>query len=167
MEQFSELRTRPDGAAHTQRGSGAVSWRNAVQPALRMLLQQDTHVDPYLEILRLGVEHEDIEARDVVVTLALDGALVTGVVISTADWEWLHLRQLEGYHDTLRKVLRDAAGHLDAAAVKGRLRRQVDPRFLHLRDVTHTVGRTTHTLPTWRGPITAVSGWSLGEPAKE
>ncbi|MFE1409012.1 hypothetical protein ACFW5D_36880 [Streptomyces sp. NPDC058770] len=36
-----------------------VSWRDAVQPALRMLLQPETRIDPHLEILRLGAEHKD------------------------------------------------------------------------------------------------------------
>ncbi|KDN80513.1 hypothetical protein KCH_77470 [Kitasatospora cheerisanensis KCTC 2395] len=47
-----------------------------------MLLQKDSRVDPHLEILRLGVEHEDVAARDITVTLVLDGALVTGTVNS-------------------------------------------------------------------------------------
>ncbi|WP_143203627.1 hypothetical protein [Streptomyces sp. CB01580] len=36
-----------------------MSWRDAVQPALRMLLQPDAHLDPHLEMLRLGAEHKD------------------------------------------------------------------------------------------------------------
>ncbi|MBD0695821.1 hypothetical protein BG452_04425 [Streptomyces sp. CBMA123] len=129
-----------------------------------MLLQPDAQLDPHLEMLRLGAEHEDIEARDIVVTLALGGALVTGTLVSTDTWEYLHLRQLGDHDDTLRRVVRHAIGHLDDAAENGRRRREVDRRFLHLRDVTYRSGRTTHTLPTWRGSISAVSGWTLGEP---
>ncbi|MET9662615.1 hypothetical protein [Streptomyces sp. NPDC006510] len=134
-----------------------MSWRDAVQPAVRMLLQPDARTDPHLEMLRLGAEHEDIEARDIVLTLAVGGGLVTGTLVSTDTWERLHLRQLGDHDDTLRKVARHAIGHLDEAAEKGRRPRQVDPRFLHLQDVTHRLGRTTHILPTWRGPISARS----------
>ncbi|MFF8618904.1 hypothetical protein [Streptomyces sp. NPDC015350] len=144
-----------------------MSWKDAVQPVLRMLLQPETRTDPHLETLRLGAEHEDIEAEDIVVTLAVGGALVTGTLISTDTWEHLHLRELGDHDDTLRKVARHAIGHLDEAAEKGRRPREVDPRFLHLQDVTHRSGRTTHTLPTWRGPISAISGWTLGEPEKD
>ncbi|MFD8483616.1 hypothetical protein [Kitasatospora sp. NPDC059673] len=135
--------------------------------ALRMLLQKDDHVDPHLEILRLGAEHQDVDARDVTVTLVLDGALVTGTVISTDTWERLHLRRLGDHDDALRRVVRDAVGHLDQAADEGRRRQDIDRRFLHLRDVTHRAARTLHTLPLWRGPITAVSGWMVGEPEKD
>jgi hypothetical protein len=131
-----------------------------------MLLQQDGHPDPHLELLRLGAEHEDIEAREIVVTLVLSGALVTGTLVSSDTWEYLHLRQLGDHDDTLRRVVRHAIGHLDEASEDGRRCRKVDRRFLHLRDVTHQSGRTTHTLPTWRGRISAVSGWTLGEPDK-
>ncbi|MEV8455515.1 hypothetical protein AB0467_28515 [Streptomyces sp. NPDC052095] len=143
-----------------------MSWKDAVQPALRMLLQPEARTDPHLEILRLGVEHEDIEAEGIVVTLAVGSALVTGTLASTDTWEHLHLRQLGDHDDTLRRVVRHAIGHLDEAAEKRRRRREVDPRFLHLQDVTYRSGRTTHTLPAWRGPISAISGWTLGEPEK-
>ncbi|MFD8705101.1 hypothetical protein ACFV1W_21205 [Kitasatospora sp. NPDC059648] len=49
---------------------------------------------------------------------------------------------------------------------QGRRRRAPDRRFLRLRDVTYRSGRATPTLPTWRGPVAAVSGWTLGEPDK-
>ncbi|WP_404870991.1 hypothetical protein ACI1MP_37720 (plasmid) [Kitasatospora griseola] len=144
-----------------------MSWRDAVPLALRMLLQRNDHVDPHLEILRLGAEHQDVDARDVTVTLVLDGALVTGTVISTDTWERLHLRRLGDHDDTLRRVVRDAVGHLDQAAGEGRRRKDTDCRFLHLRDVTYRAGRTAQALPLWRGPITAVSGWMVGEPDKD
>jgi hypothetical protein len=131
-----------------------------------MLLQPETRIDPHLEMLRLGVEHEDIEARGIVVTLTLAGALVTGTLISTDTWEHLHLRQLGDHDDTLRKVARHALGHLEEAVEQGRRHRETDRRFLHLEDVTYRSGRTTHTLPTWRGSVSAVSGWTLGEPRK-
>ncbi|MGW3186152.1 hypothetical protein ACWDD9_43475 [Kitasatospora sp. NPDC001119] len=47
--------------------------------------------------------------------------------------------------------------------------RAPNPRFLYLKkDVNVRPGRTTRTAPTppdsLRGPASAVSGWSLGEP---
>ncbi|MFF3735688.1 hypothetical protein ACFYXM_36960 [Streptomyces sp. NPDC002476] len=148
-------------------GGSALSWGDAVQPALRMLLQPEARLDPYLEMLRLGAEHEDIEARDIVVILALGGALVTGTLVSTDTWERLHLRQLGDHDDILRRVVRHAIGHLDEAAEKRRRPREIDNRFLHLRDVTYRSGRTSYALPAWRGPISAVSGWTLGEPDED
>ncbi|MGW9120243.1 hypothetical protein ACWGRV_27135 [Streptomyces sp. NPDC055663] len=129
-----------------------------------MLLQPDARLDPHLEMLRLGAEHEDIKARDIVVTLAVGGALVSGTLVSTEAWERLHLRELGDHDDTLRRVVRYTVEHVDEAAEKGRRRREVDRRFLHLRDVTYRSGRTTHALPTWRASISAVGGWTLGEP---
>ncbi|MFI5534730.1 hypothetical protein ACIA8O_39975 [Kitasatospora sp. NPDC051853] len=141
-----------------------MSWRDVVQPALRLLLQPGAGLDPQLEVLRLGAEHEDIDASDVVVTPTVSGALVTGTLVSTTTWERLHLRQL-GDHDTdLQKVVRQAVGHLDSAADEGRRRREVDRYYLHLRDVTYRGGRSAYTLPTWRGSVTAVTGWTLGAP---
>ncbi|MFJ9846992.1 hypothetical protein ACIRYZ_42490 [Kitasatospora sp. NPDC101155] len=143
-----------------------MSWRDAVPPALRMLLQRDDHVDPHLELLRLGADNPDVAAEDITVTLVLDGALVTGTVVSTEAWERLHLGQLGDQDYGLRRVVREALVHLDDAAEKGRRRREPDRRFLHLRDVTYRSGRAAHTLPVWRGPVAAVSGWTLGEPDK-
>ncbi|MFJ4598098.1 MULTISPECIES: hypothetical protein [unclassified Kitasatospora] len=120
-------------------------------PALRAMLQQDDHTDPHLELLRLGAESPGVAAEDVIVTLVLDGALVTGTVVSTATWEHLHLGQLGNQDGDLRRVAREALVHLDDAAEKGRRRRETDHRFLHLRHVTYRSGRTIHTLPTWRG----------------
>ncbi|MFJ6355164.1 hypothetical protein ACIQKB_37615 [Streptomyces sp. NPDC092046] len=131
-----------------------------------MLLQPDSQFDPHLEMLRLGAEHEDIEARDIVVTLASGGALVTGTLVSTETWERLHLRELGDHDDTLRKVARYAIEHRDQAAEEGRRHRKVDRRFLHLTDVTYRTGHASTTLPTWRGTIASVSGWTLGEPEK-
>lgn len=82
-------------------------------------------------------------------------------------WERLFLGQLQDQDDDLRRAVRDAVGHLDDAADKGRRRREPDHRALHLRDVTCRSGRTTHALPTRRGPIAAISGWTLGEPEKD
>ncbi|GAB7188948.1 hypothetical protein ATKI12_8779 [Kitasatospora sp. Ki12] len=142
-----------------------MSWRDAVQPALRVLLQGDGYTDPHLELLRLGVEHPEVAAQTVVVTLAVDGALVTGTMVSAAMWEDLHVSQIgEADYYGLRKVLREALGHLDQAVEDGRRRRQADPRFLHLRDVEVRAGRAAHTLPAWRGRVDQVSGWSLGSP---
>ncbi|MGW7582786.1 hypothetical protein ACWGKU_29305 [Kitasatospora sp. NPDC054768] len=141
-----------------------MSWRDAVQPALRVMLQGEAYPDPYLELLRVGAEHREV-AEAVVVTLAVEGALVTGTVIPAGAWEDLYFRQIgEADYYGLRKVVREVFGHLDQAAEDGRRRRAPDPRFLHLKDVTVRSGRTARRLPAWRGPIAAVSGWGLGEP---
>ncbi|MFJ9461484.1 hypothetical protein ACIRST_41245 [Kitasatospora sp. NPDC101447] len=127
------------------------------------MLQGQAYSDPYLELLRVGVEHSEV-AEAVVVTLAVDGALVSGTVIPASAWEDLYFRQVaEADYYGLRKVMREVLGHLDQAAEDGR-RRVSDPRFLHLKNVTVRSGRTARRLPAWRGPIAAVSGWSLGEP---
>ncbi|WP_416875170.1 hypothetical protein [Kitasatospora sp. SC0581] len=141
-----------------------MSWRDAVQPALRVMLQREAYPDPYLELLRVGVEHQDV-AEDIVLTLAVDGALVTGTVIPTAEWEDLYVRQVaDADYYGMRKVVREVIGHLDQAVEGGRRRRAADPRFLHLKDVTVRSGRSARRLSAWRGPLAAVGGWSLGEP---
>ncbi|MGW3185443.1 hypothetical protein ACWDD9_39855 [Kitasatospora sp. NPDC001119] len=128
------------------------------------MLQGEAYPDPYLELLRVGVEHQDV-AEGVVVTLVVDGVLVTGTLIPTVVWEDLYFRQVaEADYYGMRKVVREVLGHLDQAVEDGRRRRVSDPRFLHLKDVTVRSGRTARRLPVWRGPVAAVSGWSLGEP---
>ncbi|MEV7123833.1 NUDIX hydrolase [Kitasatospora griseola] len=153
-------------------GEKPLPWRGAVPPALRMLPQKDSRADPHLEILRPGVEHEDAAARDLTITLILDGALVTGTVISTDTWERLYLRQPGDQDGSLRRIVRAAAGHLDSAADAGRRRPGIGRCFLHLRDVTHRdvthqAGRTGHTLALWRRPIAAIGGRSLGRSDKD
>ncbi|MFI6448525.1 hypothetical protein [Kitasatospora sp. NPDC050543] len=145
-----------------------MSWKEAVQSVLRVLVDQGTkYPDPYLELLRVGVEHDDIDANDVTVTLVLDGAIVTGTVVSLDVWERLFLRQLDDHDSNLRRATKTALGHLDDTADEGRRRREPARPFLHLRDVTYRSGRSTHILPTWRGPIDAISGWTLGGPDQD
>ncbi|MFI9332619.1 hypothetical protein ACIGZJ_34440 [Kitasatospora sp. NPDC052868] len=74
----------------------------------------------------------------------------------------------DSHHDLsydLRRAVGTARDRIEENGDKGR-RLPPDSRFLHLRDVTYRDGRSTHTLPTWRGPVAAVSGWTLGEPEK-
>ncbi|MFE4356108.1 MULTISPECIES: hypothetical protein [Streptomycetaceae] len=98
-------------------------------------------------------------------TLAVDGALVTGTVIPAAAWEDLYFRQVaDADYYGMRKVVREVIGRLDQAAEDGRRRRAPDLRFLHLKDVTVRSGRAARRLPAWRGPLAVVSGWSLVEP---
>ncbi|WP_158845665.1 hypothetical protein [Streptomyces sp. NRRL WC-3742] len=123
-------------------------------------------MDPHLELLRLGAEHPDVAAEDITVTLVLDGALVTGTVISTEAWERLHLARLGEQDYDLRRVAKEALAHLDDAVEQGRRRRGPDRRFLHLRDVTVRSGQSAYALPTWRGPVAAVGGWTLGGPGR-
>ncbi|GGR01938.1 hypothetical protein [Kitasatospora griseola] len=125
---------------------------------------RDTHPDPYLELLRLGVEHEDIEAEGLEVTLVVPGALVTGTVISPEARRKLFLDELDDYD--LARAVRTAHGRIADDADEGK-KRPPGRRHLHLRDVTVRDGRAVHTLPSWRGPLAAVSGWTLGRPAKD
>ncbi|MEU8926590.1 hypothetical protein AB0D10_37655 [Kitasatospora sp. NPDC048545] len=124
-----------------------MSWKKAVQAGLRVLLQQDEHADPHLALLRLGAESPEIDAKDVTITLVMDVALVTGTLVSTETWEHLHLDQLRDHDWDLRRMVKEAIGHLDETAEDGRRRREVDRRFLHLRDVTYRTGRAVHVLP--------------------
>ncbi|MEU3566775.1 hypothetical protein [Kitasatospora sp. NPDC006786] len=138
--------------------------REAAQSVLRVLIDRDAHPDPYLELVRLGAEHEDIEAKTKV-TLIVPGGIVTGTVISPAAWEQQFVRQLQDEDHDLRRAVRTALDRVEDNADNGK-RRVLDRWHIHLRDVTIRDGRTTHTLPTWRGPIAAVSGWTLGHPEK-
>ncbi|MFJ4672838.1 hypothetical protein [Kitasatospora purpeofusca] len=136
--------------------------KEAAQQVLRVLLGQDAHHDPYLELLRLGAASEHIES-EVVVTLIVPGGLVTGTIVPAAAWEEKFLRGLDDYD--LRRAVGAARDRIEENRDNGR-RLPPDARFLHLRDVTYRDGRASHTLPLWRGPVAAVSGWTLGEPEK-
>ncbi|MFF2549285.1 hypothetical protein ACFVUY_42925 [Kitasatospora sp. NPDC058063] len=76
--------------------------REAAQSVLRVLIDRDAHPDPYLELVRLGAEHEDIEAKTKV-TLIVPGGIVTGTVISPAAWEQQFVRQLQDEDHDLRR----------------------------------------------------------------
>ncbi|MFD7734147.1 hypothetical protein ACFV6F_27670 [Kitasatospora phosalacinea] len=142
-----------------------MAFKEAAQAVFRVLAgDRDTHPDPYLELLRLGAEHEDIEAERLEVTLAVPGALITGTVISPEAWRKLFLKELDDYD--LARAIRTAHGRIADDADDGK-KRPPDRRHLHLRDVTVRDGRTIHTLPSWRGPLAAVSGWTLGRPNQD
>ncbi|PBC66279.1 hypothetical protein BX265_8341 [Streptomyces sp. TLI_235] len=98
-----------------------------------------------------------------VVTLIVPGALVTGQVMPGAVWEQVFAGELDDYD--LRRAVGTARDRIEENSDKGR-RLPPDRRFLHLRDVTVRAGHTSYTLPFWRGPVAAVSGWTLGKPEK-
>ncbi|MFE2352384.1 hypothetical protein [Kitasatospora cineracea] len=142
-----------------------MAFKHAAQAVLRVLTgDRDHYPDPYLELLRLGAAHEDIEAEDMEVTLVVPGGLVTGTIISPAQWEKQFVREVDDYD--LTRAIRAATGRIEDRADEGK--KQIpDRRHLHLRDVTVRDGRARHTLPYWRGPLAAVSGWSLGRPDQD
>ncbi|MCX4682735.1 hypothetical protein [Kitasatospora purpeofusca] len=97
-------------------------------------------------------------------TLIVPGGLVTGTIVPVAAWEEKFVRGLDD-HD-LRRAVGVARDRIEENRDKGR-RLEPDSRFLHLRDVTYRDGRASHLLPFWRGPVAAVSGWTLGEPSRD
>ena len=57
-------------------------------------------------------------------------------------------------------------GELDDRASKQRQPRpDEDSPFVHLRDVIYRAGSNEMSLPTWRGPVTNITGWTVGNPA--
>ncbi|MQS17598.1 hypothetical protein F7Q99_36785 [Streptomyces kaniharaensis] len=140
-----------------------MGWRDAAQASLRALENRDgRHPDPYLELLRLGVQHTE---ESVVVTLFLPGATVTGTVITLDEWELRTLRELKERSSGVRRVAGEAMQALDDRAQEQRTARpDTDSPFVHLRDVTYRSGCDQFSVRTWRGPAAGISGWTVGEP---
>ena len=139
--------------------------QDAATAGLRALENQGgRHPDPYLELLRLGTE----ASRDtVVVTLFLAGATVTGTVITLDQWERLVLKELKQQATGVRDVVGGAMKVLDQRAQdQDGERPDADSPFVHLRDVTYRAGGDRFTISTWRGPISGISGWAVGEPGR-
>ncbi|MEV4560048.1 hypothetical protein AB0K51_24075 [Kitasatospora sp. NPDC049285] len=140
-----------------------MGWKDAAAAAERALENREArHPDPYLELLRLGVQHTD---EAVQVTLIVPGAIVTGRIVTLDQWEHLMLKQLKQQSSALRNVAGNAMGALDdRASEQERPRPDEDSPFIHLRDVTYRASGVEVPLPTWRGPITGLVGWTVGTP---
>ena len=95
---------------------------------------------------------------DVAVTVAIQGLIVSGVVISAHEY----LRRLggqfaEGFADT-------PVPEVGAEGSDGSER--LAQHFLHLKDVTILIGSGAVHVPLWEGRLACIGGWSLGSPTR-
>ncbi|MFJ5122358.1 hypothetical protein [Kitasatospora sp. NPDC088548] len=139
-----------------------MGWRDAARVSQQVLENRDSrYPDPYLELLRLGVQHTK---EEVVVTLFFAGATVTGAVITLDEWERRTLRELKKHSSDVPRVAAEAMQALDDRAEEQRTARpDTDSPFVHLHDATYRSGRDHFAVRTWRGPITGILGWTVGE----
>ncbi|WP_043463819.1 hypothetical protein [Kitasatospora sp. MBT66] len=141
-----------------------MGWRKAEEAGLRVLENPDgRYPDPYLELLRLGVQHT---GDRLVVTLYLAGGVVTGQIITLDEWEKRILREIKQQSSGVRNSAGGPMGVLDERADEQETdRSDADSPFVHLRDALYRrSGCEPLNVPTWRGPIAAITGWSVGEP---
>jgi hypothetical protein len=106
-------------------------------------------------------------------TLLYGGSIVSGDAISHARWltGWIDQLEQAGVEglDELRPMFeerRQKAIDLDER-MRAADREVLPPRFVHLIDATIYNGGVTHDVKYWRGPISRISGWSLGKYATD
>lgn len=117
--------------------------------------------------LQLLIQLLDRELRSSLpLTLTIAGGVLHGDLIGHEEWkaEWARsLRQVEGeganllaeFPETVDQGLSEFGVEEDPGL----------PRWIHLRDVTLSVGGVSPVLlPLWRGRLADVSGWALGRP---
>lgn len=128
----------------------------------------DAAGDPILRLFASIAEQASFELG---ITVAVDGALVSGVLVGQD--EWLHLlgQTLDG-GDSIATSLRRYLNKGLHEAVSEVLEPMDDPRpedyeYLHLKNARYVMGPTFVPTPPsepvlWRGRIEHISGWSWG-----
>ncbi|GLY13486.1 hypothetical protein Kisp01_05020 [Kineosporia sp. NBRC 101677] len=123
-------------------------------------------------ILRLFASIAEQASFDLGITVSVDGALVTGVLVGQDEWLRLLGQTLDGGESiatSLRRYL-DKGFHEAVTEVIEPLREDPQPEeyeYLHLRNARYVMGESfVPTPPTepvlWRGRIDHISGWSWG-----
>jgi len=127
--------------------------------------------DPILRILaRLA---NDVPSAEIHVTLAVGGALVSGVLVSRLAWLRLSAETMEAVAPRAGTIPAELSKTLEAQAARpseehgGTDAGGVTYEYLHLKDARYVAA--TGTMPSlgappllWRGRIAQVSGWSWG-----
>lgn len=129
----------------------------------------DAAGDPILRLFASIAEQASFELG---ITVAVDGALVSGVLVGQDEWLRLLGQTMDGGESiatSLRRYL-DKGLHEAVAEVVGPL--NDDPRpeeyeYLHLKNARYVMGQAFVPTPPgepvlWRGRIDHVSGWSWG-----
>jgi len=129
----------------------------------------DVQGDP---ILRLFASIAEQASFDLGITVAVDGALVTGVLVGQDEWLRLLGQTMDGGESialSLRRYLNQGL-HEAVAEVIEPMNEDPQPEdheYLHLKNARYVMG--TGFVPTppaepslWRGRIDHISGWSWG-----
>ncbi|WP_407563068.1 hypothetical protein [Streptomyces sp. 184] len=118
-------------------------------------------MDVYLQALNSLLDESDDPHASIAVTLHLGGGALHGHLISHRAWREAWLDQIHesdpavaAFLNTALAALPTDAGDPDPSAAP----------YLHLRDVTYLHGTENAETSLWRGPVSAVSGWSLTQP---
>ena len=98
------------------------------------------------------------------ITLAIEGQVITGELVSVAEYFKLYADSFVGPGSD--SEIRSAIASLGAGPPAERDGEPVPPNYVHLRNARY-VTAGGQRMPTtegmlWRGKINAVSGWSLG-----
>lgn len=118
-------------------------------------------MDVYLQALNSLLDESDDAHASIAVTLHLGGGALHGHLISHRAWREAWLNQIHESDPAVAAFLNTALGAVPTDAD------DPDPSaapYLHLRDVTYHHGTENVEASLWRGPMSAVSGWSLTQP---
>jgi hypothetical protein len=128
--------------------------------------------DPILQVLaRLA---NDVPSAEIHVTLAVGGAVVSGVLVSRLAWLRLSAETMEAVAPRAGTIPAELSKTLEAQAVRPSDEHGgvtgadgVTYEYLHLKDARYVAA--AGTMPSlgsppmlWRGRIALVSGWSWG-----
>ncbi|GLY27389.1 gas vesicle accessory protein GvpU [Kineosporia sp. NBRC 101731] len=125
--------------------------------------------DPILRLFASIAEHASFEVG---ITVAVDGALVSGVLVGQDEWLRLLGQTMDGgdsIAQSLRRYLNKGL-HEAVTAVIEPLTDDPQPEeyeYLHLKNARYVMGEAFVPTPAadpvlWRGRIVHISGWSWG-----
>jgi len=102
-------------------------------------------------------------------TVTSNGALVSGLAISRAEWitVMVELYKQAGASETAGYVKKLFTQAHDEVLDRAKARDEADlpshaRGFLHMKDVRIGVGNVTTQVEQWRGSLADITGWSLG-----
>jgi hypothetical protein len=144
-------------------------------PAEAEFLRQERETtrpfDP--ELLRLVMFINALDGTEIGITLHVHGTIVSGLLISNARFYRLLVKSFadrstesgdsfESFAKFYQFTLNDVEKELDS--VRDKERQLEPPRHIHLRHAQTyvTSGAAPFTAPLWRGRLSAIDGWSIG-----
>lgn len=129
----------------------------------------DVEGDPILRLFAKIAEHASFEVG---ITVAVDGALVTGVLVGQDEWLRLLGLTLDGGESIAMSLRRYLNKGLHEAVTEVIEPLNDDPRpeeyeYLHLKNARYVMGDAFVPTPStdpvlWRARIEQISGWSWG-----
>ncbi|MBT2508530.1 hypothetical protein J7I98_22095 [Streptomyces sp. ISL-98] len=128
--------------------------------------------DVYLQSLIMILNEVGDEARMSSIVLQTAGGMVRGTLISFSAWTKAWGDQLRAASGNAAPLVAELDQWIDNAyaelnAEHGDCPSDGLPSYLHLADVTIVLPDGNKlTAPLWRGPVHAVTGWTLGQAAR-